>query len=350
MFVINSVKIFIDPTAEGYYKNILFDATNEYYNRDNCLAPFIYLKKFLETKGYEMFTADYLLNGEKVEKSNIYISLGVLKNYQQLSQQKNVILSSFFIFEPPVVAPKLYKNIKNISKYFKRVFIHNTGSELSKYLNNVPNAEKFYWPQTEGNVIENLWNNRNRKFLTLISANKKPQYYDGELYSERIKAVKFFSRFDEIDLYGFGWDKYIFYWPYLVNRKSIIKSYRGSVKSKYETLNQYDFAICFENMILSGYITEKIFDCFFVGTIPIYLGALDIGKYIPKNCFIDMRDFKNYDELRKYLKSLTTEDIQTYRENAKNYLNSQQYKPFTKEYFAETILKIIQEDIQKYTK
>lgn len=44
MVELNDIRVFIDPTSEVYYENVLFDATNKYYNRDNCLAPFIYLK------------------------------------------------------------------------------------------------------------------------------------------------------------------------------------------------------------------------------------------------------------------------------------------------------------------
>lgn len=343
----NFVKIFIDPTSEHYYQNILFDEKNEYYNRDNCLAPYIYLREFLNKKGYEVHTADFLLNSEKTSKTNIYISLGVLNNYKKLSKRKDVILSAFFILEPPVVAPNLYKQIPALSKYFKKIFVHTTGDDLKEYTEGIKNIYKFYWPQTYGAVIDEYWNNKNRKFLTLINANKKPSHPKNELYSERIKAIKYFSQYNEIDLYGFGWDRYCFSgFLSRLNKFTFLTkllaqnypSYKGSVKSKYETLSKYNFAICFENMILSGYITEKIFDCFFVGTIPIYLGAPDIEKYVPKECFIDMRDFSNYDELRKYLHSLTEKDIDKYRENAKDYLNSEKYKPFTKEYFAELIL------------
>jgi len=78
-----------------------------------------------------------------------------------------------------------------------------------------------------------------------------------------------------------------------------------------------------------------MFDCFFVGTIPIHLGAPDVEKYIPKNCFIDMRDFDNYDELHAYLLGLSDEDISSFREAARQYLSSEQYRPLTKESFVE---------------
>lgn len=56
----------------------------------------------------------------------------------------------------------------------------------------------------------------------------------------------------EFDLYGYGWEKEGF------------KSYKGSVKDKLEILSHYKYCVCYENMRgEKGYITEKIFDCFF---------------------------------------------------------------------------------------
>jgi len=339
------IMIFIDPSYESYYKDELFNP-NSIYNRDNCFSPSLCLKKIANSRGIGIHTTDYLINGEKSSKINIYSSFGILKNYKKLSTRKDTILSSFFIFEPPVVAPKLYESIKELSKYFNRIFTHSSGEGLEPYIKDGVKLSKFYWPQTESNIIEKIWKNKNRKFLTLINANKKPQNRQMELYSERIKAIAHFSKTNEIDLYGPGWNKMIFFSPSLLNRKAILKVYRGIVESKYETLSKYNFAICYENMILPGYITEKIFDCLFVGTIPIYLGAPDIEKYVPKECFIDKRDFKNYDELRKYLKSLTGKEIASYKEAARGYLNSEKYKPFTKEYFAEMFLKTAIDDVQ----
>jgi hypothetical protein len=344
MECLKDVKLFIDPSYEAYHKDVLFDEYNHYYNRDNCLAPWIFLKKHMESLGCEVHTADYLLNNGYSGKKNIYISMGISSNYEALARRRDCVLSIFFVFEPPVVAPALYKKIKCIAKYFKRIMIHSTGSGLHKYINGLNNTYKFYWPQTEDRVIETIWEKKNRKFLIMINGNKKPQQYQGELYSERIKAVRYFGNREGFDLYGHGWDKYIIYLPYVLNRKVIRKSYKGAVKSKYETLGNYSFAVCFENMILEGYLTEKIFDCFFAGTIPIYLGAPDVEKYIPNNCFIDMRKFKDYKELNDFLRSLSDEKIDGYKEAAKKYLESEMYQMFTKRYFARVIENIIIED------
>ncbi len=82
------------------------------------------------------------------------------------------------------------------------------------------------------------------------------------------------------------------------------KVYKGELETKWDTLSQYDFVLCFENTVLPGWLTEKLFDNLRVGTIPIYWGATDIGSLVPADCYIDMRDFAGYPELKAYLKSL----------------------------------------------
>jgi len=51
--------------------------------------------------------------------------------------------------------------------------------------------------------------------------------------------------------------------------------------------NKYKFILCVENSIGEGYITEKIFNCFFARTIPIFIGTDDIYLYINSSCFIN---------------------------------------------------------------
>ena len=76
----------------------------------------------------------------------------------------------------------------------------------------------------------------------------------------------------------------------------------------------------------------------------MYWGAPDIEQHIPKECFIDMRQFANYAELRSCLKSISPSEIQGYRESARKFLSSEQFRPFSKEVFVERCCQIIEED------
>ena len=99
-------------------------------------------------------------------------------------------------------------------------------------------------------------------------------------------------------------------------------------------------------MVLRGWITEKIFDCLFTGTIPVYWGAPDIADHVPPECFIDMRRFGSYAELEAHLRSLSAQEICAYRQAARAFLASPQFRPFSKQAFAEHFVRMSEEDGQ----
>ena len=98
--------------------------------------------------------------------------------------------------------------------------------------------------------------------------------------------------------------------------------YKGACVSKYEVLSNYRFSLCFENMEMSGYVTEKIFDCFYTGTIPIYLGAKDITSLIPAGAFIDMRKFNSWDEILDFTMAMSDSDVSNMRQIGRDFIKS----------------------------
>ncbi len=115
-------------------------------------------------------------------------------------------------------------------------------------------------------------------------------------------------------------------------------SYRGTIEIKNEILKSYKFAICYENARdIPGYITEKIFDCFFAGCVPIYWGAPNITDFIPANTFIDRRKFKSYEELYKYIKAMPKAEYMRYIDAIEKFIKSDAIHLFSAEYFADKI-------------
>jgi hypothetical protein len=168
-----------------------------------------------------------------------------------------------------------------------------------------------------------------------------------ELYSERINAIRWFERYhpEDFDLYGMGWDKYVFRGR-IIHRLNNVKlltrllapkypSYKGTIATKSETLKGYKFAICYENAKeIPGYITEKIFDCFFAGCVPVYWGAPNVTDFIPADTFIDKRNFKGYEELYKYLKTMPAAEYERYLAAIEQFIKSDAMYLFSAEYFA----------------
>ena len=330
-----SPTIYIDPAYSAYQGNKLFDETDPILNRDNSLAPFIRLRSILSQQGVHVFTADNLLvRGSQISESVDYYSMGLVDNFRSLAKRPNVHLKAFVIFEPPVVAPHLYKILPELTGVFDRVYLHNIdGDGFSLTGVDDKKLRKLFWPQPHADVFDYLWNVRSRqRRIVVINSNHKPASLFGELYSKRIQIMADLALYGIVDLFGKGWQRW---WsrnsmwpPYWRNIAKIMSIYKGSCVFKLETLSQYDFALCFENMEMKGYITEKIFDCFYSGTIPIYWGAKDIENLIPASCYIDFRNFSSVSELIFHLNSIKMEEIECMREAGRNFIRSSNYSKY----------------------
>ena len=215
----------------------------------------------------------------------------------------------------------------------------------------IANKENIIWIGLPNKIPNKVISeeNKGRKHLTMIAGNKKVTY-EGELYSEREKVIKWFEKNapQDFDLYGFGWTYKIVKFPIsaIINRIPLLKKtfklnlkvYKGSVENKLEVLNEYKFSICYENALgYDGYISEKIFDCFFCGVIPIYLGANNINKYIPDNIYIDKNKFKTYQELHIFLKTMPNEEYIRYTTAIRKFVEEERCGEFNAEKFVDKV-------------
>lgn len=322
--------IYVDPSYKAYYENRLFDHTNPVLNRDDTLAPFIRLRVALEQQGINLQTADFLVQRESQEQFGDYYSLGVLENYAQLKTRDDVRLQAFVIFEPPVVDPRLYRTLPELTAAFDRVYVHNTEGD-GYSLDGVDQSKlrKLYWPQPHKDVLTEFWN-RDERFhrIVIINGNHKPVSYNSELYSKRIEVLAVLSKYGSVDLYGRGWERWwsrnSMWFPYWRHRRTLMSIYKGACASKYEVLSQYEFALCFENMAMKGYVTEKVFDCLYAGTVPLYLGAKDITDLIPENAYIDCRKFTTWEEMHDKVMKMTIAEIQSMRAAGRAFIQSEQ--------------------------
>lgn len=320
--------VFVDPSYRDYYGDRLFDISNPVLNRDDCLAPFARLRTALAQTGARLKTADALLTSEADAQCKDYYSLGLLNNISQLKARSDVRLRAFVLFEPPVVAPRLYRALPWLTSTFDRVFVHNVEGD-GYSLKDVDQAKlaPLYWPQPFGDVIESCWARDNRlNKIVAICGNHIPRSRQGELYSRRIEAMASMAPMGAIDLYGMGWGKWwshrSMWWPYWKNRTTLMSIYRGSCKSKYEVLSQYKFSLCFENMQMKGYVTEKLFDCLYAGTIPLYLGAKNIEELVPPEAYIDCRQFSSWKDLVEKIQVMPDAEVQAIREAGRAFLRS----------------------------
>jgi len=137
---------------------------------------------------------------------------------------------------------------------------------------------------------------------------------------------------DIVDLYGRGWERWwsreALWLPYWRNRRTLMSIYKGACASKFEVLQRYKFCLCFENMAMNGYITEKLFDCLYAGTIPLYLGAPDIECYVPEDVYIDCRKYRSWNEMWAQVRELPQSRVDAMREAGRWFLASERARPF----------------------
>jgi hypothetical protein len=230
---------------------------------------------------------------------------------KQLPKEKMVL----FMWEPPIALRKMYG--ESVKQCFSKIYTWDDSLvDNQTYF-------KFYYPCLQP-MREDIPSFEEKKLCTLVSGNA-PNKRPNCLYDERKKAIEFFEAIGEagFEFYGRNWDPQKY------------KSYRGTVGDKIGAIKNYRFSICYENTCnIEGYITEKIFDCFAAGNVPIYWGASNIEKYIPKNCFIDRREFPSLEELYAYIKNMPKEEYEAYLDNIRAYLNSDAAKLFSLETFA----------------
>jgi len=199
---------------------------------------------------------------------------------------------------------------------------------------------KLYYPHLLP-MLSDIPSFEEKKLCVMVSGsdNLYPERRN-ELYSERMKMVAFFETKPqgEFDLYGRYWVKRHY------------RDYRGPIPGHYSgeeklaVLKNYRFCICFENTKdLRGYISEKIFDCFAAGCVPIYWGASNIDAYIPPGCFVDYRDFKDPEEMYQFLKEMPPSVYDQYLKNIRAFLGSEQARLFSPAHLEELFYQAITE-------
>lgn len=336
----------ISLLLDYHLDNAIFKTNDPVLNRDNCLYPFALLKDLLGEHDIDISTCDI----SRPEESDLTICFDYPEDMSGV-EPSNAYL---FLFESEVIKPL---NVHCEKKHaFKRVYTWNDA------LLTRDGYHKFNFSQAFPSDLKayelSLIAFENKKLCALVSGNKSVSH-PLELYSERLKTIRWFeaNHPENFDLYGVGWDQWSpsnGYLKFLSSKVSFVSNlfapkfscYKGKVASKKRTLSKYKFAICYENaQKIPGYITEKIFDCFFAGCVPVYWGAPNITDHIPKECFIDRRDFSSHEELYGYLENMCEKKYLEYQENITDFIFSTKADPYRAETFANTIVEQVLNDI-----
>ena len=222
----------------------------------------------------------------------------------QLPKEKLVL----FMWEPDQIDPSYYQ-------WFSRIYTWDDNLvDGIKFF-------KFYYPYLTA-FPNDLPSFEQKKFCTMIASHWT---------IDRLEMIFFFRTkpVNDFDFYGVAQGE-------LAKSKQYCGPIRGyhSGPEKIAVLKKYKFCICFENTThLNGYITEKIQNCFAAGCVPIYWGAPNIASYIPKECYIDYRDFQSEEELYSYLKTMTATTYEQYLNAIQQFVASEEALLFSPKCF-----------------
>ena len=317
-------------TYGNYNTNDLFDS---HPSKINFHAQWIALKEQLYKLGIDLVSKEFL----NLKSPDLEIHLNAWKKDN----------SKWPVFCILTETNYIHPDNSNIDllKDYKHIFSWNSD------LVTMGLATKIQLAHPMGKGIIDGYEKRDQ-LVVLFGSNRSIRGWHpkNNLYSERVKTIRWFERYapDVFALYGKKWNmsgRLPTRFGAIIHsiekrlpfRYCSFPSWKGVILNKQDILKSSRFSIVYENIKgLKGYITEKIFDAFVAGNVPIYWGAEDIDNYIPKDCFIDRRNFINHQKLYDFLKNMPEKQYITYQENIKNFLENQS-EEFTCKKFAEII-------------
>jgi alpha(1,3/1,4) fucosyltransferase len=311
-----------------------------------------------------------LLTADRVERERIDPRDVLLVAYDWTPQSKAlaargarpVVLTSL---EPPVIGWWLYTNLPWLSRRFSHVFMFGGARER------VAPGVRFHQllfpllcpPPSTGQRLP--WSER--RFLIMVNSNKAlprisdlPRWFDRprevslkraaatlryppigqDRYFERWQTMEYFANRPDFDLYGESWERKhpaITAGQYQRTRRA----FRGQAPEKFELLGGYRFALAYENSRFPGYLSEKLFDCLYAGTIPVYDGAPDVACYVPPEVFIDATQFDSPAELERFLLSVDKRQADDYLAAGQAFLRSPAFEPWCAQSFARELIDIL---------
>jgi hypothetical protein len=293
-------------------------------------------------RNYDIMTADVFLGRASIPAGTKVMAITeMVSPLTDRLLEKRVIPMVCICLESPIIARDYYRDISKLAGRFKySIQFKGTEERLAK---TKTRFSPTYFPVTKVTPLPaGRW--KEKKYLILVNSNKRAFRVDHtsisgyarmmlsqlkyrfqqlidpwirvkEIYKDRVEFIHYFSRYTDFHLYGMGWDKKIagFSSKYHNSAKKAFKGPLGYDRNplgydrKLLVMNEFRFAICFENCSFPGYVTEKILDCFLAGVIPVYYGAPDIEEFVPKETYIDYRKFSGMQSLDTYLNEFTEE-------------------------------------------
>ncbi|BET24733.1 glycosyl transferase family 10 (putative fucosyltransferase) [Limnobacter thiooxidans] len=324
--------------------NRLFESET-YELGDGLLTPFTEMRDAARLDGYDFAT--YHLN--PLETSNAVVCLDMPSVALQARIAKLSVPKYLFIFECPLIRPDDWESSQHA--IFDRVFTYDrTRWRGGKYLN-------YAMPYSMRRTIVQSPKTR---FMCLVASNKVILRQRSG-YDDRRDLIEYFrkTKMQGFDLYGRGWEFYVSASrllnrlfarfgskaPWLRRFCTALPFYQGALVNKLQTISQYKFIYCNENFSHPGYLTEKILDAMWAGSVPVYSGPPDIDDFIPQNCYVAAHDFPSVRALVDHLSTMSSAQYMDYLTNIQRFLESEKAHVFSSDSFYAGLKSVLDEDL-----
>ena len=224
--------------------NLVGGVFNHYDNGNKASSIYKHESKFIEwvdAGADETFYVDHAISLAFDDEDS-------LKKYAWLLESANIY---------PEIIEDVRSNYLHYIRVYDAIFTHN--QELINL------HSKFKFAPLQGSWITEPKLYEKSKLVSMICSNKVMcAGHEHRLsWAQKLQG--------HVDFYGRGFNE---------------------IQNKEEGLADYMFSVAIENASYETYFTEKIQDCFATGTIPIYYGAPDIGKFFnPKGIITLDNDF-----------------------------------------------------------
>lgn len=310
-------------------------------------------------RGFEIETADVALRRSSWPRETLCIT-------ERVSPRTDAVLRRgarplvCFSQESPLIAWRFYHRIRELSGRFAHSYQFGGTRERLRETATVFHVMRY--PMDERvPVVPRPWGDR--RHVVMVNSNKRARTVQAgdlagrlralaaagvraawgvtdpwmrlrELYLDRLEAIRYFAGQGDFQLYGFGWDQPIAgVGPEYGDaaRRVYGGALPPSQREKRAVMGGFRFALCFENCAFPGYVTEKVFDCFLAGCIPVYYGAPDIADFVPAEAIVDFRQFRSFAALNEHLLAMTETEARRRRDAAADFLRSSRYAGFLEE-------------------
>lgn len=212
--------------------------------------------------------------------SDLVVVINMVKRPRWVLAPKNKIIK--VLQEPTIYSPLSHRFTYRHSSFYSKIFTHTADPTDRRQVKSTCFHGSFIAPDERGepgSEVKTQLVSIIASTLDMLDGHRKRVSFINKLLIER----------PELTRHTFG------------------KGRKTELEKKSSGLLPYMYSIAIENTSSPSYVTEKFSDCILSGTVPLYFGASDVGRYFPEGYFIWL-PIDDFEKALEVLDSLSSED------------------------------------------